>query len=161
MDDQGVQNFFKEKLSERISVRCDCSFPQQNLVNGRLFCASPNSNTLIYRVYVIPTDELSSSEAVMHLEDWLKAGPTLVSGVAEIKVDNTCNLTISSITDTDTLCSDEVQGTVAPVTTDSSCSLQFSHIILGGVIVGVFFILMTVLLIILIAMICFQHRKLK
>ena len=154
-----MQNFFNEKLSERISIQCDCLYPQENLVNGSLHCPTvASSNILIYRVYIVPTNGLTSKNVIEHLEESLKSNPTLLSGVASISVDTTCNMSISS--PGDPIC-DDTEVTGSGLNTCDKAFLDGNTLILIAVIAGIFFILLIFVIIVMIFMLIFQHKRLK
>ena len=158
VDSSNVKSFFNEKLSERLSIRCDCSFPRENLVNGTLHCTAVR-NTLIYRVFIIPTDDVSSTLIETYLEESLKADPSFQSGIAEIIVDTTCNQSLSSLTEP--FCTNEVLLQSIEDCTTSLLNIDMNTLILIAVIAGVFFILLVVTISVMAIMLVLQHKRLK
>ena len=159
VDSSNVKSFFNEKLSERLSIRCDCSFPRENLVNGTLHCTAL-SNTLIYRVFIIPTDTVTSTLIETYMEESLKDDPVFQSGVAEISVDTTCNISISSLTEP--FCTNnEVLTQLIDDCSTSLFNIDMNTLILIVVIAGVFFILLVVTITVMAFMLVLQHKRLK
>ena len=148
----------KTELSKEISTRCNCNYPASHLVNGTLLCTESNSNELIYRAYVVGTADVSSSVVVNYITSWVKSRSGLISGVAKIDVDSSCNVNISSAGDP--ICSVTPTATSEPTVAgtglfDSNDSMLL--IVVSGAVV----LLLLMILVILIIVIVYQNHKIR
>ena len=66
-------------ISDALSERCSCSFPQRYITNGHFVCSSsPSANTVVFQGRLISTQDVDSVELLLYLKEWLLTEPTIV-----------------------------------------------------------------------------------
>ena len=65
-------------ISDALSERCSCSFPQRYVTNGHFVCSSsPSANTVVFQGRLISTQDVDSIELLLYLKKWLLTEPTI------------------------------------------------------------------------------------
>lgn len=149
----------KEEIAKAISTSCGCTFPVDNLINGTVLCTQTNSDQLIFRVFVVSTSQLTSATIVDHVTQWIQGDPEVTSGVAKVTFDTTCNVSISS--SYDPICPGTVEVVPTDPTTGPVSGYGSNTDILITVVAGAVILVQAVIVIILIAALCYQNSKIR
>ena len=71
------------EISSGINQLCSCDFPTSYIFDRDLTC---DKGILIYKGQIVSTNETSSSDLKMYLDNWVSAEPVLLVGGEELKV---------------------------------------------------------------------------
>ena len=146
-----------DTLASVVEESCGCDFPSGNLVNGTVLCSSVDSHDLVYRAYIVSTNELSSTQVISYIENWIREAPEVPSGVAVIIFDSNCTTSIDSMLDP--ICNTTEESS-EPVT-GSSIDLLGSDGIIVVVVVIAFIIFLVLTVVILSITVYVLQRRIK
>ena len=142
-------------LASVVEDSCGCDFSASNLVNGTVLCSSVDSHDLVYRAYIVSTNELSSTQIISYLDSWIREAPEVSSGVAIIIFDSNCTTSIDSMLDP--ICN-TTEDSSEPVTSSGIDLLGSDGIIVVVVVIALIIFLVLTLVILSITVYVLQRR---
>ena len=97
--DKGTELYeyhIRKSLIRAIESRCECLFPQDNLLEATFTCGySPTLTT--YRNTLLGTHNFNATQLIGFIQDWVTSGPRInVKGYA-VRIDKSCPVAIASM----------------------------------------------------------------
>ena len=90
------KHFIEEALIEAIKLRCECHFPQENLLQESFSCSSSPHLTTYWNT-LVGTHNVNASQLVVFIQDWVNSGPRItIKGGYSVWVDKKCPVAVSS-----------------------------------------------------------------
>ena len=158
LDSDNVISFISDELSTAVEERCGCTLPSTHFINVTLLCTEADSNNLVYRAYVVPSESLTSAQIISHISSWVEQGPTVVTGVAEIMFDSTCEATVPHIQAE--ICEDtETETNVGSINNDAV--LDSNTLILLAVVLGAVIMFLVFIVILMAILAGYQYRRIR
>ena len=163
-----------------VEEKCHCGFSLLNILNPRFFCFVESGNTVTYRTELIATGVATLADIATHIQEWITEGAQISFDSVLITIDSTCQVVVTSVmedecgnptstlpstfsitnTPTSTLpntTEDTVLGTTLALIGTTDVTVRA---VIGGV-VGAVSILGAVVLVTIVTLSCWMHRKRK
>ena len=88
----------KAALFEAIERRCLCHFPINHLPQDYFHCVD-SPHVMTYRSTLLETHNFNASEIIGFIQDWVSADPLITIGESQVRVQSSCPVDISSLTE--------------------------------------------------------------
>lgn len=148
-----VKSFFSTTIVIAINNRCFCGFPEVNLINGSVICPGDGSRDLVYRAYIVSLNDLTSSQLLRYVDDFVSSEPLISSGVAVIRFNPNCSTSVNS--PNEAVCTN-------PALQEPTPGFIFDDKqILTVTLAGAVFLLLFIIIFILVCVIVFQQKQLR
>ena len=159
---------------------CQCGFSRETFRNiditAGFQCYDQSPTAVTFRGELGPSLTANSSQLISYLEQWVATDPTIVVLSSRLSIDSSCSVEISNLNDpecsdvtstdmtsTDMTSTDMTSTEVSEVTsTDmTSTTTNTTGAIVGGVVGGIFIILVAALALIVIGLVRARQKKMS
>ena len=148
-----VDSLIRMEVAQVIRDRCQCDFQESFISQAVLLCDQQQPTQIVYRANVISYKSYSADQLVGYIEEWVKQGATITSGVVIVTFDPDCPVRINDISDP--AC--DQPSTSATPTPSAPNTLA---VVAASVSVAVIVVAVTIIFIIILV-ICLLNRKKK
>lgn len=114
-----MESFIQSAVVAAINDRCQCGFTDAYVSGEKLYCDCQSATQVVYRANISSYGRYSSDDLVGLIENWVRGGPSVPSGIHQVVFDSTFPVRIAS--DDDPVCtSSSIPPTQRPVIPEAS-----------------------------------------
>ena len=139
-----------EQVASRLNQDCQCSLSAAYVTAAQLSCDPQEERDVIFRARISSTSEVSSTDFIIILQEWIRSGRALVAVEhVQLNVDAMCEVLLQSFSDP--ICSSSIVTSETPTTVPgvdiekSSSTLSIVVPIVGAIAGGVVLILVVII----------------
>ena len=94
-----VESLIQKGVAQAIRDRCQCDFHEIFISQAVLLCDQQQPAQIVYRANITSYGNYSTDQLVSYIEDWVRQGDTITSGVVVVTLDPDCPVRINDISD--------------------------------------------------------------
>ena len=85
------------EVTRAIRERCQCNFQQIFIEQILPLCENDNPLQVVYRANITTYASYSASQLVAFIEEWMKQGASITSGIYMVMFDSECSVEVSDV----------------------------------------------------------------
>ena len=153
--ESSIDSLIRMEVAQVIRGSCQCDFQESFISQAVLLCDQQEPTQIVYRANITSYGSYSANQLVGYIEDWVKQGATVTSGVAIVTFDPDCPVRINDISDP--VCAQTLTSTASP--TPTPCASNTLAAIAASVSVVVIIVAVTTVVIIILIICLLNQRK--
>jgi len=148
---------------------CACTLSAKYIADTDLICVENSMDQVVFQGRLISTNDMNSTNIILHLEHWAQTEPTVVAKGVQLAVSNLCSVYLEELgqsgcitvnTPSSTTPTEESQSTETP-TIEVITPMKESSVvpISAGVIGGVLFLIVVVVALIVVVVVLRRRQS--
>ena len=97
--ESSVDSLIRMEVAQVIRDGCRCDFQESFISQGVLVCDQQEPTQIVYRANITSYGSYSADQLVGYIEDWVKQGAIITTGVVIVSFDPDCPVRINNIND--------------------------------------------------------------
>jgi len=162
-------NVISEIVARELMGICTCTLSAKYIADTDLICVENSMDQVVFQGRLISTDDMNSTDTILHLEHWAQTEPTVTAKGVQLTVSNLCSVHLEQLgqsgcttvnTPSSTTPTEESQSTATPtieIFTPQEQSLVIP--ISAGAIGGVLFLIIIVVVLIVVVVVLRRRRS--
>ena len=86
-------------MTQVVNDACQCDFQKSYISPAVLLCDQEEPTRIVYRARIASYGNHSANQLVGYIEDWVKEGATITTGVSLVMFDSDCPVRIGDVSD--------------------------------------------------------------
>ena len=141
--EESIKAVIQSAVEDAIIENCECNF-DASYISGEIIICSRESGHAVYRANITEYNTFTAGQLLDIIENWVSGSPSVISGTMEVTFDSTCSVTFET---NDNICG-AFSHSPSVSSTEESPAESDDNFLIGGVIAGIGFGILVVLIII-------------
>ena len=97
LTESAIDSFILSNLVSVLRHRCQCDFQETFISQAMLLCQKEDPTQVVYRARITRYGTISATKLVGFIEEWVKQGASITTGILVVTFDSNCLIRISDI----------------------------------------------------------------
>ena len=90
-------NVISEIIARELMGICTCTLSAKYIADTDLICVENSMDQVVFQGRLISTDDMNSTDIILHLEHWAQTEPTVTAKGVQLTVSNLCSVQVPTI----------------------------------------------------------------